>query len=42
MYPFLPRCAVYGKECGGAVILQKSCMKQALGKVKFLVVFTAE
>ena len=30
MYPFLPRCAVYGKESGGTVIIQKSCVNQVL------------
>ena len=35
MYPFLPRCAVHGKECEGIVILQKSCMNQVLWESKF-------
>ena len=23
MYPFLPRCVVYGRESGGTIVLQK-------------------
>ena len=34
MYPFLPSCAVYGRDCGGTVILQKSCMNQVLWEKK--------
>ena len=34
MYPFLPRCAVYGRECGGNLVLQKSCMNQVLQQSK--------
>ena len=34
MYPFLPRCAVYGRDYGGTVISQKSCMNKVLRESK--------
>ena len=39
MYSFLPRCAVYGRDCGGTVILQKSCVNQVLQESKFFGAF---
>ena len=30
MYPFLPRCVDYDRDCGGIIILQKMCMNQVL------------
>ena len=34
MYLFLPRCVVYGRDCGGTIILQKSCVNQVLQENK--------